>query len=399
MFRKDGNLPWKINVVAGDAEVCGAAPCLPIGQIQTASGFVTVTRVGGTIVAVKPGDVVYQGEVIETAADGAVGIIFADGTTFNLSASARMVLDEFVCGPKGAVNAALFSLTRGTFAFVLGKLAKTGSLRIETPLASIQGRAQGCGFGILTLAALTFSVMPESHAEGPGADADWLEDDAIELDHSAFTVTTHEATPRTLVVKDLDRALVISLKGSTISVDYVSLSPAQVAANARFSNDVATQQQAGFSLRPTDVTGTGGSSYGTFAFNLFFAPPTTLQTTSLTTTTSVAQSNGSSTSGGPTTLPHTVSKITVSGSQNVWDTDGSFKPNTIGDSHLPGGPSQTGGTVTISYLDTNTPDVLKWSYSVPNVIAFQGKTINVEQLGELGIAFDKRRCLCLTARR
>jgi hypothetical protein len=306
MFRKDGNLPWKINVVAGTAEVCGAAPRLPIGQIQTASGFITVTRVGGTVVAIKPGDVVYQGEVIETAADGAVGITFADGTTFDLSASARMVLDEFVCGPQGAANAALFGLARGTFAFVLGKLAKTGSLRIETPLASIQGRAQGRGFGILTLAALTFSVMPESHAEGPGADADWLEDDAIELDHSAFTVTTHEATPRTLVVKDLDRALVISLKGSTISVDYVSLSPAQVAANARFSNDVATQQQAGFSLRPTDVTGTGGSSYGTFAFNLLFAPPSTIQTASLTTTTtSVAQSNASSTSGGSTTLPTT----------------------------------------------------------------------------------------------
>ncbi len=307
MFRKDGNLPWKINVVAGTAEVCGAAPCLPIGQIQTASGFVTVTRAGGIVVTVKPGDFVHQGEVIETGADGAVGITFTDGTSFSLSASARMALDEFVCDPNGAANSALFTLTRGTFAFIAGKLAKAGSLRIDTPLASIQGRAQGRGFGILTLAALTFSVMQESHAEGPGPDADWLEDDAIELDHSAFTVTTHEATPRTLEVKDLDRALVISLKGSTISVDYVSLSPAQVAANARFSNEVATQQQAGFSLRPTDVTGTGGSSYGTFAFSPSYTPPTTIQTASLTTTTTTTtQSGASSTSGISITLPPTI---------------------------------------------------------------------------------------------
>jgi hypothetical protein len=314
MFRKDGNLPWKIHVFAGAAEECEAAPCLPIGQIRTASGFVTVTRAGGIVVTVKPGDFVHQGEVIETAVDGAVGITFTDGTSFSLSASARMSLDEFVCDPNGAANSALFTLTRGTFAFIAGKLTKAGSLRIDTPVASIRGRAQGRGFGILTLAALTFSVMPESHAEGPGPDADWLEDDAIELDHSAFTVTTHEATPRTLVVKDLDRALVISLKGSTTSVDYVSLSPAQVAANARFSNEVATQQQVGFSLRPTDVTSTGGSSYATFAFNLSFAPPPTItmQTAGLTTATiSATQSSAPSNSGGTIPLPPTIVTSTI----------------------------------------------------------------------------------------
>ena len=73
---------------------------------------------------------------VETAADGAVSIIFSDDTEFRLSASSRMGLDGFV---DGTSNSALFSLTQGAFAFIAGKLlAKTGGLRIDTPLGSIR---------------------------------------------------------------------------------------------------------------------------------------------------------------------------------------------------------------------------------------------------------------------
>ena len=76
--------------------------------------------------------------MIETAADGAVAIIFNDGTAFNLASDARMVLDEFVCDPDGASNSARLSLTRGMFNFIAGKVAKTGGLSIDTPFARIQ---------------------------------------------------------------------------------------------------------------------------------------------------------------------------------------------------------------------------------------------------------------------
>ena len=54
-------------------------------------------RADGEIVRVSVGDLVYRGDTIETGADGAVGITFIDGTAFNLSAAARLVLNEFVC--------------------------------------------------------------------------------------------------------------------------------------------------------------------------------------------------------------------------------------------------------------------------------------------------------------
>ena len=38
-----------------------------------------------------------------------------------------MVLDEFVYDPNSTSNASLFNLTKGTFTFVAGKVAKTAT--------------------------------------------------------------------------------------------------------------------------------------------------------------------------------------------------------------------------------------------------------------------------------
>jgi len=100
------------------------------GRIETAIG--SLTRAGGIAVQAKVGDPVCQGDVIETAVDGGVGLRFIDGTRFKLSSSARMVLDEFVCDGNGTSHSSLFGVTRGTFAFIVGQLSETGSRRIMT---------------------------------------------------------------------------------------------------------------------------------------------------------------------------------------------------------------------------------------------------------------------------
>jgi hypothetical protein len=127
-------------VESGD-QCKAAAAALPqvIGNIQTALGCGTLTRANGVAVQVVVGDPVYQGDVIETAADGLIGIRFIDGTAFNLSHSARAVLNEFVCDSNGTLHSALFGVTTGTFAFIAGRVAQSGSLRIDTPIGSIRG--------------------------------------------------------------------------------------------------------------------------------------------------------------------------------------------------------------------------------------------------------------------
>src|SRR5260221_12378521 len=74
-----------------------------IGKVVDATGSVTIEHVNAVVVQAtlpsqagqtKVGDLVYQGDVVRTGADGRVIINFADGTSFNLSNNANMALDE-----------------------------------------------------------------------------------------------------------------------------------------------------------------------------------------------------------------------------------------------------------------------------------------------------------------
>ena len=105
--------------------------------LERASAVVVQASTAGQAGQAKVGDLVYQGDAVATGADGQVGINFTDGSSFNLSNNARMVLDEFVYDPNSTSNATLFNLTKGTFTFVAGKVAKTGDMKIDTPVATM----------------------------------------------------------------------------------------------------------------------------------------------------------------------------------------------------------------------------------------------------------------------
>jgi hypothetical protein len=256
MFGGAGGRLADDGVVAGSA-LEHATVAMAIGQIQAATGRVSVTRTNGTVAWVKACDPVYRGDVIETAADGAVSIIFSDDTEFSVSATARVVLNEFGCTPDGTSNSALFSLTQGAFAFIAGKLlAKTGGLRIDTPLGSI--RARGSGLGILTLTALTLSAIEEAQAGPPLPPHDtWQDDDTVEV-ASRYDVTTKDG--RTYQVKP-GQELVVDAIGSA-SVNAIPL--AQNADLSFRTLDLLSQagtflQQLQLQGQRADATAAGGA--------------------------------------------------------------------------------------------------------------------------------------------
>ena len=118
----------------------------PIGKVVSATGLVTIEHAGAVVVQAnlagqagraKVGDLVYQGDVVQTGADGRLGINFTDGSSFNLSSNARMALNEFVYDPNGKSNSTMFNLTKGTFTFVAGNIAKTGDMQVDTPVATM----------------------------------------------------------------------------------------------------------------------------------------------------------------------------------------------------------------------------------------------------------------------
>jgi hypothetical protein len=105
--------------------------------IEHAGAVVVQANVPGQADQTKVGDLVYQGDVVRTGADGRVGINFTDGTSFNLSSNARMALDEYVYDPNGKSNSTLFTLAKGTFTFVAGNVAKSGDMKVDTPVATM----------------------------------------------------------------------------------------------------------------------------------------------------------------------------------------------------------------------------------------------------------------------
>src|ERR1022692_1611200 len=123
-----------------------AGTATPIGKVLTVAGSVTIEHENAVVVQAnvtsqpeqtKVGDLVYLGDVVQTGADGKISITFTDDTAFNLSSNARMALNDFVYDPNGKSNSTLFNLTKGTFTFVAGKVAKTGDMKINTPVATM----------------------------------------------------------------------------------------------------------------------------------------------------------------------------------------------------------------------------------------------------------------------
>ncbi len=142
----------------------------PIGKVVTAAGSVTIEHAGAVVVQAnvsaqagqaKAGDLVYLGDVVQTGDDGRVGINFTDGSSFNLSSKARMALDEFVYDPKGKSNSTLFSLTKGTFTFVAGAVAKTGDMKVDTPVATMGIRGTTPRVEISDDGTIKFSTLIE----------------------------------------------------------------------------------------------------------------------------------------------------------------------------------------------------------------------------------------------
>ncbi|WP_050044803.1 FecR domain-containing protein [Bradyrhizobium sp. LTSP849] len=108
----------------------------PIGNVATVTGIATVIRDKNSY-PLKVRDDIYLNDVVQTSSNSALGITFNDATTFNLSASAKITIDNYVYEDGGKQNSAIFDIGKGTVAFVAAAVAKTGDMKIATPTATL----------------------------------------------------------------------------------------------------------------------------------------------------------------------------------------------------------------------------------------------------------------------
>ncbi|NQV83277.1 MAG: FecR domain-containing protein, partial [Rhodospirillales bacterium] len=119
----------------------------PVGQVTALQGSAFIVRTDGTKVQASDGAPIYQGDSIETGADGAVGITFSDQSTFSLADAGQMTIDEMVFDPASQSGTSALSVATGVFTFVSGQIAKTGveAMTISTPVATIGVRGTSGG--------------------------------------------------------------------------------------------------------------------------------------------------------------------------------------------------------------------------------------------------------------
>ena len=119
------------------AQAAGTAPAAKVvGHVVKMTGSASIVRNGVTI-DVNNGDNILQNDMVQTGSGSTLGLVLIDGTTFNLTAGARLMLNDVVYEENGTSNASLLTLVQGAASFVAGQVARTGDMKVATPVASI----------------------------------------------------------------------------------------------------------------------------------------------------------------------------------------------------------------------------------------------------------------------
>jgi len=127
--------------IAAIAIVFVSAPCAgaqgpKIAQVKKTSGQVTIVREGGNVAA-KVGDFLYEKDVIQTGADGAIGITFTDNTVMSTGPNSEVSLEEYRFDSSNFNGAMLTDMRKGTLTMVSGDIARStpGAMKVKTPTA------------------------------------------------------------------------------------------------------------------------------------------------------------------------------------------------------------------------------------------------------------------------
>lgn len=119
---------------AGTAPAAGTSS---VGEVTKLEGQVTVQSADGSTKQLQVGDLVFQSDIISTAKGGLIGIKLVDGTILSLQESGKLVLSEVVYNADSTSNSALLNVLEGTFSLFAGKIAPTGDMKIQTPIATM----------------------------------------------------------------------------------------------------------------------------------------------------------------------------------------------------------------------------------------------------------------------
>lgn len=104
------------------------------GYAKIVAGTATVVR-GGLGQRLNAGDAIFQGDILQTGADGHIGVTLRDDTRLALGPETQLTVTTFEFAPAEERLGLVLRLARGVLDYVSGRIAKLapGAIRIETP--------------------------------------------------------------------------------------------------------------------------------------------------------------------------------------------------------------------------------------------------------------------------
>jgi hypothetical protein len=119
----------------------------PIAQIKTEAGAVHATR-DGKQVDLKAGDELYEKDVIDTGADGTIGLTFTDNSVLSLGPNSEVALSEYRFDSSNFNGAMTTDIRKGTLTMVSGDIARSSptAMKVRTPTAILGVR--GTSFAV-----------------------------------------------------------------------------------------------------------------------------------------------------------------------------------------------------------------------------------------------------------
>ena len=215
---------------------------VPIGRVDETVGEVTATRVDGTTVNLTKDSPVFQGDILETGAGGAVAVVFIDETEFSLGEDGRMVLDELIFDRTSLEGSSTFSVIQGVFVFVSGEIAANNpdEMIVRTPVATLGIRGTKVAGKAAAEGALnTVTMMPESGGTVTGSITVSTQTSSITLNTAWQTTAVSSVFEAPAPAIILTSAQAGTLYGAVNSLLLSSTSPAARAGDAAGGRDEA----------------------------------------------------------------------------------------------------------------------------------------------------------------
>jgi len=165
-----------------------------VGATVAVEPAATIAPLSGTPVVAQLTSPVHMGDLLDTAANGAIRVQFTDSTFFSLGGNASARIDNFVFDPDRATSRLSLAFLRGAFRLVSGGPlhASAGEPSVQTPVAAIGMR--GTAFsGVIgpdaeTMFARIDPGFVSDHGDATTATLILLTEGAIDVDGSGVKI-------------------------------------------------------------------------------------------------------------------------------------------------------------------------------------------------------------------